>query len=226
MISGQSHSVAMLLQDVTERRSWEVAQRRLVGELNHRVKNMLTIVQSIASQTQKSTADPEQFNVAFAKRLRALGEVHDILTVQGWVGADLEEMTKKALGSLVGVGDPRVRIKGPAVHLSPNATIAMSMVIHELATNAIKYGSLSDPSGKVQITWEAKDDRSGKSKVYMSWIESGGPKVERPTSSGFGMRLLTEALAYELDGVAHLDFKDTGLVCRIEFSSGDDVAGQ
>ncbi len=210
--------VAILFQDITDRKSWELSQRRLVGELNHRVKNMLAVVRSIAQQTQSSTATPVDFNEAFQQRLAALAEAHDLLTQHNWTGAGLEQIARQSLATLTGATG-RIALEGPPVQLEPNAVIVLAMVMNELGTNALKYGALSVPTGRVLLNWhliEPGDGSNGRS-VRLSWIERFGPAASPPDKTGFGLRMLKDALRLELDGGCDLEFKKTGLECRIEF---------
>lgn len=202
-----------LVRDVTELRRWEEAQRLLVGELNHRVKNMLAIVQSTARQTQRTTSSVEAFNEAFEQRIHAIAGAHGILTRRNWSGAELGELAREALSSFSGDGDSQVRIEGPEVDLRPDATISFAMALHELATNALKHGALSRPEGRVDVRWrlEAGD------RVFFEWVESGGPEVTPPARRGFGSRLLERGIAVELDGDVRLEFLRDGLHCTMEF---------
>ena len=202
-----------LVRDVTELRRWEEAQRLLVGELNHRVKNMLAIVQSTARQTQRTTSSVEAFNEAFEQRIHAIAGAHGILTRRNWSGAELGELAREALASFSGDGDAQVRIEGPEVDLRPDATISFAMALHELATNALKHGALSRPEGRVDVRWrlEAGD------RVFFEWVESGGPEVTPPARRGFGSRLLERGIAVELDGDVPLEFLRDGLHCTMEF---------
>ncbi|MGE0701942.1 MAG: sensor histidine kinase, partial [Hyphomicrobiaceae bacterium] len=207
---------AALFQDITERKSWEVAQRRHVDELNHRVKNMLAVVQSIATQTEKGAASTADFVRSFRQRLRALAEAHDLLTRQHWEGASLGELVTQSLSSLVSDAS-RLQLDGPPLHLPPNTIFVLALALHELATNAIKYGALSTASGGVRVRWQVERQAGGDDHVTLEWIESGGPRVDPPERSGFGSRLLQEAITMELNGQTKLDFRKDGLHCAITF---------
>ncbi|HEY8571564.1 PAS domain-containing sensor histidine kinase [Phenylobacterium sp.] len=194
--------------DVTERKRDEVRQRLLIHELNHRVKNTLASIQSIASQTLRNAGSLEQAREDFESRLLALSRTHDILTRQTWEGADLGEIVA---GAAEPYGAERVRISGPPAHLPPQTAVSIAMALHELATNAAKYGALSTPGGHVDIAWtfEAGDLR-------LVWREVGGPPVAPPTRRGFGARLIERGLARELNGGAAIEYAPTGVVCTIE----------
>lgn len=201
-----------LVRDVTDLRRWEESQRLLIGELNHRVKNMLAVLQSIARQTQRSTSDVDAFIEAFEHRIQALASAHDILTRRQWSSADLEEIVRAALDTFA-ESDGRSHVSGPRVALGPDATISFAMAMHELATNALKYGALSVPDGHVDVVWKITDDR----KVVFEWIESGGPEVEPPKRQGFGTRLLERSIARELEAGVRVEYRKSGYYWSVEF---------
>ena len=195
--------------DITERKRAEERQKLLVNELNHRVKNSLATVQSIAAQTLRSVAAPEFFRDAFETRLIALSQTHDLLTRESWAGASLREVFDVELHAIA--GEDRVRFDYPAdVRLNPKAAVALGMGIHELATNAVKYGALSTPDGRVAVTWSFEDGV-----LRLTWTESGGPPVTPPARRGFGARLLERGLSAELSGGVELTYDTTGLICQM-----------
>jgi two-component sensor histidine kinase/integral membrane sensor domain MASE1 len=201
--------------EITERRRAEEHQRLLINELNHRVKNTLATVQSIAAQTSRSVRDPMEGYDAFIARLMALSRAHDVLTRQSWEGADLAAVVQGAVTPFGGPNAERFRISGPSVWLEPQTALALAMALHELGTNASKYGALSTAAGRVEVDWTvrlAKPDAL----LSMCWRETGGPKVTSPKRKGFGSRLLERGLPQELDGKVDLDYRATGLVCMIE----------
>ena len=196
----------------------EEAQRHqqvLIDELNHRVKNTLSIIQSIAMQTLRGHETSPEAREAFMARLMALADAHDILTAESWDGAELEAVVVKAADVYRDEsGSSRFRISGPPIRLIPKTAVAFSMAFHELATNAAKYGALSSPSGGVDVDWSI--DRQGNTEqLNLRWVERGGPAVAKPLRRGFGSRLIERGLAGELAGDATLDFRPTGLVCTI-----------
>jgi two-component system CheB/CheR fusion protein len=205
--------VAILFQDITERKRHERERDLMMGELNHRVKNMLTVVQSIASQTLRTTKDPERFVAALRDRVRALGQAHGLLTQENWSGTDLRDLAEAQLRSFAS-GAGRIRIEGPKLRLSPIAAIPVSMALHELATNAIKYGALSVPAGIVHLSWRLERDAEG-GRLELDWREEGGPPVTPPSHQGFGSRVLERGLAHELEGKVDLDYAPDGLACRM-----------
>jgi PAS domain S-box-containing protein len=195
--------------DITERKRAEERQKLLVNELNHRVKNSLATVQSIAAQTLRSVAAPEFFRDAFETRLIALSHTHDLLTRESWAGASLREVFDVELHAMA--GEDRVTFDYPAdVRLNPKAAVALGMGIHELTTNASKYGALSTPDGRVAVNWGVEDGV-----LRLVWTERDGPTVTPPARRGFGVRLLERGLAAELSGGVELTYDGAGLVCQM-----------
>ncbi|MET3725350.1 sensor histidine kinase [Sphingomonas trueperi] len=186
-------------------------QRLLIDELNHRVKNMLSVVQSLARQTIGRNPDPAAAQLAFEGRLGALARAHDTLTRVHWEKAELAEVVEGALDSC-GVAD-RVRARGPTIWLDSRIAVTVAMALHELCTNAIKYGALSTVSGWVEFTWRVEE---APLRLLLEWHERGGPRVTPPTRRGFGTRMLERALAGDLKAEVRLDFAPEGLVCTIE----------
>jgi len=198
-----------ILRDRTERRRAEERRALLVAELNHRVKNTLATVQSLSEQTLKSSPRPGDFAPTFRGRLQALARAHDLLTRESWEGATLGDVARAALAPWLGGGDGgRIGVGGPRVLLAPRQALALSMALHELATNAAKHGALSVPGGRVSLAW-----RRGGPAVAVEWTEEGGPPVRPPERRGFGSRLLGRALSAELGGAVELDFAPGGVRC-------------
>ncbi len=208
---GRPRRVIGIHQEVTERKRAEEHLRLLVHELNHRVKNTLATVQSIAMQSLRGIrgASADAAKAAFEARLIALARVHDVLTRESWEGAELAEVVKDALAPHDGP-QPRFAAEGPAVRLPPRIALSIAMALHELATNAVKYGALSVPAGRVALSWRVAEGR-----LALSWRESGGPPVDPPTRTGFGSRLIERSLARELDGTVDLSFPREGVTCTI-----------
>jgi len=197
--------------DITERRAAEEHRRMLIGELNHRVKNTLASVRAIANLTLQGATSFAEARAGFEGRLQALARTHDVLTAEAWAGADLLVIATAAVEHLAG-GD-RFRLDGPAVRLPPRAALCFAMVLHELATNAAKYGALSVPGGRVEAAWSLEE---GGTRLRFCWSERGGPKVSAPRRQGFGSLLIQRSVAYELKGQASLHFDERGFTCRIE----------
>jgi PAS domain S-box-containing protein len=199
--------------DITERKRAELHLRLLVNELNHRVKNSLATIQAIAAQTFHAARSLPQAQEAFSARIVALAEAHDLLTRENWEGADLLDLLGR-LEALHG-GAERFVTEGGPVRLSPRMALSLSMALHELATNAVKYGALSSTKGQVRIAWTVVQG-GAHPRLVLTWTESGGPPVSPPTRRGFGSRLIERGLAAELSGEATIDFQPDGVVCRIE----------
>lgn len=205
--------------DITERKRGEERQRLLLNELNHRVKNTLATVQSIADQTLRHTERMGDFRPAFENRLLALSQTHNILTEQQWAGASLHDILSSELtphaGGREGGGSRFVLHIERDIRLNPKAAVALGMAVHELATNAVKHGALSSPTGQVEVSAHVLRDAPG-GRLILEWIERGGPAVAPPTRRGFGGRLLENGLARELSGDVRLDYLAAGLSCRID----------
>ena len=201
--------------DIDQRVRHEESLRLLVNELDHRVKNTLAIVQSIVAQTLRNNPDVAQATPLIESRLQALAATHDVLTREKWSGAPVEEIVRLAVGHCRD-GDPtRFDLQGPAVSLDPRRAVALSMALHELCTNATKYGAMSVPGGRVRVHW-ALQDQAGQARLVLDWEESGGPPVQAPARVGFGTRLLQRGLQHDLGGTVTLDFSPAGVRCHIE----------
>lgn len=198
-----------IIRDVTDRRRSEEQQRLLFAELNHRVKNSLAVVQGLAHQTFKPDRVPPDLVRSFEGRLTALAAAHNLLMKQSWEPTSLASIVEAALKPF-DTDQRRIAARGPEVLLSPAATVSMALGLHELATNAAKYGALSGTSGSIAIEW-----RSAGGDFEMTWREHGGPLVEPPANKGFGTRLLERAVAQDLGGTVSLAFDPEGVVCTI-----------
>ncbi|HLL59493.1 MAG TPA: HWE histidine kinase domain-containing protein [Allosphingosinicella sp.] len=199
---------------VIERKRTEDHQRLLVNELNHRVKNTLAVVQGIAAQTFRGEAAQVEARAAFDSRLAALASAHDVLTAENWEAASLYEIVEKT-GLGCGADEKRVRIGGPELLIDPRTAVSLAMALHELCTNAVKYGALSTEGGVVGVSWTISQEE-GAQRLTLCWQESGGPPVAPPASRGFGSRMIERALASELGGSARLDFHPDGVRCVVE----------
>jgi PAS domain S-box-containing protein len=214
--------VVRVVQDITERKEAERRQNLLVDELNHRVKNTLATVQSLAAQTARGAANPQVFRDAFEGRLVALSKAHDQLTRHHWESADLRELLG---GSLAPYAAPeRVVLRGEDLVLRPRAVLTLAMAVHELTTNAAKYGALSVSGGQVEIRWRA-EEADGARMLRIEWIERGGPPVVTPVRRSFGTRLIEGSIAAELSGSARLDFAPDGLRCELSMPWSAVTAG-
>jgi two-component sensor histidine kinase len=203
-------------QNVTERRLADERQALLLHEPNHRVKNTLATVQSVASLTRRSAerGDPGAWD-AFLGRLQGLAKTHDLLTAAHWKGALLEDVLRSELDPYQDPMRQRIRLRGPDIDLQPSAVLALSLAIHELATNATKYGSLSVAEGRISVMWAITGGTTPL--LLVEWLESGGPPVKPPERQGFGTKLIQRGLAQQLGGEIKLDFAPAGVRCVITF---------
>jgi PAS domain S-box-containing protein len=207
--------VVRVVQDITERKAWEQRQKLLMDELNHRVKNTLATVQSLAAQTARAARTPAAFRERFEGRLIALSKAHDQLTVHHWESADLRELLSGSLAPYTGAGSERIILRGEDIVLRPRAVLTLAMAIHELTTNAAKYGALSVPGGRIEIHWQPLSGEKGRTQLRIDWIEQGGPLVAVPDQRGFGSKLIEGSIAAELGGTARMIFAPEGLRCEI-----------
>jgi PAS domain S-box-containing protein len=199
-----------IARDISERKRAERLQETLVHELNHRVKNTLATVQAVARQSFRSSLVDSAARENFEARLHSLSNAHDLLTRENWDGAEMAAVVAQVLAPY-----PRQRfeIDGPKLRLAPNVALALTLALHELATNAVKYGALSVPSGRVAITWAIKP--GDPPDLAFRWQEHGGPEVSPPTRKGFGSRLIERSLALELSGEVAITYDRAGVVCDV-----------
>jgi two-component sensor histidine kinase len=204
----RANSADSLALEIEHRRRIERHQNLLLDELNHRVKNTLATVQAMAVQTMKGV----DLNArdSFLARLFALSSQHDLLTLDNWEGASLEGVVRRALRPWREDEHPRFHVEGPPVHLNPKRALALGMAFHELATNAAKYGALSNATGMVNVRWAILPNGGT---LEFTWEERGGPTVIPPSHRGFGLRLIEHGMERELSGKVKLDFQPEGLVC-------------
>jgi PAS domain S-box-containing protein len=202
-----------IARDISERKREEERRRLLINELNHRVKNTLATVQSISAQTFRGESG-DRLRV-FEKRLVALSRAHEILTHESWEGADLRELAGELIAPLCIDVENRVDILGPRLRVRPKIALSLSMALHELCANAVKYGALAEGSGRVQLGWSVARS-AGEDWLRVRWEESGGPAVRSPSRSGFGTKLLERSVARELGARVRLQFLQRGVVCEIE----------
>jgi len=198
-----------IVREITDRKRVEEQQHLLATELNHRVKNTLAVVQGLAHQTFKSDIVPVDLMRAFEGRLSALAAAHDLLIRRNWQAAPITAMISEALMPFHTDGH-RFTVRGPEISLTASATVNLALGIHELATNAAKYGALSHPRGQVEILWCTVDGE-----LRLTWREYGGPQVVQPVSRGFGTRLLERALARDLGGTVDVEFDPAGVTCTV-----------
>lgn len=217
---GRLVGASKIAHDIAERRAAEARQRLLLREVNHRAKNMLHTVQSIAIQTRRGAASLTAFEKSFMARLTALSHAHDLLAANYWRGASLRDLVDGELAPYRDGGEPtRTRLDGDDIELDARTALALGMAFHELATNAAKYGALSVTAGTVSVTWRRESARSGApAGLCIEWVERNGPPVEPPQRRGFGSRLIERGLSHELDAEARVNFESKGVRCRIDMT--------
>jgi PAS domain S-box-containing protein len=223
LIRGQTHymadgtpmSMAGVSIDITDRKRSDDHRELLSAELNHRVKNSMATMQSIAHQTLRNAVDLDQARETLDARLQSLSSAHDVLTRENWEGATLAEIVDGALRPFRATEVKRFAMGGPDVRLSPRKALALVLALHELATNAVKYGALSNDEGRVVINWEIVSGPQAP-RLSLRWEEVGGPAVFPPVRMGFGTRMIERALASEFDGAAKIDYRPRGIVFTVD----------
>lgn len=213
--AGQPLYGISVIQDISERKKAEEHRELLIHELNHRVKNTLATVQSIATQTLRGAGTPVEVREALESRLFALSRAHNVLTRENWEGALLHDIIDEVIEPYRSGREGRIRLQGGRVHLVPRMALALSLALHELATNAAKYGALSNADGQVHLTWMVDHTKSSPL-LLLRWEEKGGPAVKPPSRKGFGSRLIERSLAYDLNGEVRIEYAPTGLICSVE----------
>jgi two-component sensor histidine kinase len=199
--------------DVTDAREAAEQTRVLLRELNHRVKNTLAMIQSLARQTLTKKPDPAQFIEAFSGRLRTLSDAHDLLSDRDWTGIGLMELTTSQVRPYLLESAEQLILDGEDVRLPPDHALGLGLIIHELASNAVKYGALSQTPGRVRVSWRLVpgDDR----RLEFVWKETGGPRIFKPAEAGFGTRLIERSLDKVLDSSVKLTFPPDGAEARV-----------
>ena len=213
-LKGQIVGITCAAVDVTERKEGEAHLRLLMRELTHRSKNLLAVIQAMARQTARHSGSTELFVERFSARLQALAMSHDLLVQEGWHGASLHDLVKSQLGHYLDREQAQITYEGPSILLKPEAAQGLGLGLHELATNAAKYGALSTPLGRVEIRWRRLPASEGHG-VEILWHERGGPAVTAPTARGFGSMVIERHLANTLDGEVNLHFTARGVECSI-----------
>jgi PAS domain S-box-containing protein len=204
--------VVCYFRDISNQVSTRERLTLLVNELNHRVKNTLATIQSVARQSLRNAPNLREGQTVFDARIVALSKAHDILTREHWEGASLRKIVAESLAPHASNGsERRLRFAGPEIRLRPKAALALSMALHELATNAVKYGAFSNADGAVAVDWSVGED----GQFALCWIETGGPQVASPGKRGFGSRLIEQGLSQDLGGAVSLAFPSSGVVCSI-----------
>lgn len=210
-----------VIRDETLNRLAEEQRVLLLNELNHRINNTLVTVQSLVEQTLRSVDADRSVREDLTSRLRALSQAHAALMERNWAGAELSDLVARAL-SPFRAGEDRFEASGPPVRLSPQQAVSISLVLHELTTNAIKHGALSIPGGRVSLDWNQSLDEAGARHMTLLWAERGGPPVRAPARRGFGSRLLARSFPAG-DGDVRVEFAPEGVRCTINLTlSGEE----
>jgi two-component sensor histidine kinase len=211
-------AVTRALAEAHERRERKLAEERmrlLVAELSHRVKNTLATVAAIARLTVRQSDSLQAFDVAFSRRLQALSQAHSLIFQANWGETELREVVEQALNPFRRAAETSIQIAGEDLKLQPKAALALTLMLHELATNAAKYGALSEDAGRVDVSWSLLAGEPAA--IRLNWREQGGPPVTPPPRKGFGHTLIERSARYELDGAARLSFPPDGLTAEISF---------
>lgn len=216
---GNTLGYGTVTRDFRARKRAEEDMRVMNGELAHRLKNVLAVVQSVAHQTLRSATDLPSASQNLSARLVALGAATDVLTGASWRSADLRELAEHTLAPHGELGS-RIVLEGPRVTLQPQVAVALALALHELATNAAKYGALSNETGTVRLTWRV-DGTGPEARFYLAWLEQGGPPVSTPTRRGFGSTLIERSLRSYFGGTAATEFLPEGLRFTLEARLGD-----
>ncbi|WEK51712.1 MAG: PAS domain-containing protein [Candidatus Kaistia colombiensis] len=209
------HGLAGVAVDVTESHRQEAHLRLVMRELTHRSKNLLAVIQAMARQTAARSDDLQTFVARFSARLRAMAASHDLLVAREWHGAILKDLVNAQLGQAIDPGSDQLVIEGPMLSLRPDAVQSIGLALHELTTNAAKYGALSVPGGRISLNWGIRNG----DRLHLRWEETNGPRVQPPEKTGFGVTLLERSVGQALDGVVTLEFTPGGVVCEIDIPS-------
>jgi len=207
-VDGKVVGASRIARDITERKEREERERLLIGEINHRAKNLLSVVDAIARQT--ATRDPEHFVDCFSERIQALSANQDLLIKNAWHGVEIEDLVRAQLALFADLIGSRIAVCGPELRLNAAAAQAIGLALHELSTNAGKYGALSTDTGRVDISWNAANDT-----FTMAWIEREGPAVSAPQRRGFGTTVMEVMTERSVGGAVDLDYDPSGLVWRL-----------
>lgn len=213
--SGRIIGACKIARDISDRRAAERQRRHLKVELNHRVKTTLMTVQSIASQTLRSSSEPSAFWRAFETRLSALSRAHDLLAACQWEAVELRDLIAHNLAPFA--EKARFRMMGPVVRLGPEATVSLGLAFNELTLNALTAGALLDGDGDLSVTWETADAGDGRGlRLRLDWVESHGRMLGAPTRKGFGRRFLEDKLGRQFNGSVMLAFEPKGVHCHLD----------
>jgi two-component sensor histidine kinase len=214
---GAPFGILGISRDITERKRDEEREKLLAREVDHRAKNLLAVVQSVVQLTQAS--DAEELKAGIIGRIQALARAHTLLADARWDGAQLGDLVREELAPYLDNAADRVTVNGPALLLRPAAAQSLAMVLHELATNAVKYGALSSPTGMLDVEWTRTPDL-----LQLNWAERGGPSVKQPGENGFGTKIIRASIERQLHGELVQDWNGAGLTCTIRIKVGEALA--
>jgi two-component sensor histidine kinase len=206
-----------MVADITERKQAEEHIKLLMREVSHRSKNLLAVVQAIASQTIRTSETLDAFGKRFVQRLQGLAASQDLLVQENWRGVRMEDLAREQLVPFVDAGGARLTLRGAACMLRGGAAQAIGLALHELATNATKYGAWVTPLGHVSLTWDAGADGA----LQLKWVERGGPRVETPMSKGFGQVVIENMVALAVDGSVEMRFNPDGLTWSLSIPASN-----
>ena len=212
---GSVIAVSVTMHDISERKEWEARQRLMTRELAHRVKNSFAVLQAILRSTLKTTSNPQDFAAKFSGRLHSLAAAQDILTDNNWKGAELGSLARHLLSTYIVNEDSRLAISGPEINLPPDYAVPFGLIFNELATNALKYGALSVPGGKIDLSWRVEGKTGAGSNLILTWRERGGPKITSLEPRGFGSTLIERSLA---GAKVERLFDADGLICTVSLT--------
>ena len=217
---GSVEAVGAWVLEISERKAAEEREVMLAREVNHRAKNLLAVVQAVVQMTRSDDSDTQKARIT--QRIQALARAHNLLSASRWEGVELQQLIAEELAPYAAGEISRVQVSGPALRLSPPAAQSLGLVIHELATNAAKYGALSG-SGRIEVRWR-RDTADGEPMVILEWAERGGPSSTPPTSTGFGSKIIKASVERQLRGLATYDWTAEGLRCRFQIPEAQLVA--
>jgi two-component sensor histidine kinase len=217
---GKAHRLISIVADVTERKAAEDHAQFLMNELSHRSKNLLAVIQSISRRTARTAPTMEEFERRFGRRLQGLAASHDVLVRNSWQGAPLAALMRQQLVPFEDIQSSRVELTGPDIVVTAEATQAIGLAIHELATNAVKYGALSVPAGKVKISWAFVSEAPSR-RLLLKWVEEGGPPVVLPSHYGFGHQVIEGMIERSLNAKVALEFVPHGLNWSLSMPATD-----
>jgi PAS domain S-box-containing protein len=202
--------------DITDGKRWEEHTHLLMREVTHRSKNLLAVIQAMARQTKAASSSVDDFEMRFSGRLQALAASHDLLVQRDWHGVAVRELVKSQLGHYLDQHASQIEIEGQRFIVTPEAAQNIGLAVHELSTNAAKYGALSVPEGRVEVRWKRVANGNDGARFQMTWVEKHGPAVSEPTHKGFGQVVMEQLAARALQGNAKLYFEPKGLRWQLD----------